>query len=307
MHASILKSPLFWASFVFFTAFLFHKFRSGSAPNQPNANPWHQLATNSPIDHGWFIKPFITPNGDTGIALDGGEIPLLDYQFPALTLGGDSLDLLHLVFLHDWNSQKSRQMLGAICSLALADTDDAIPTLNLVLLPVSSSPDSKEIDQMLLWVNSMSARIETLPDLIRLLCDPAQNPSVELIRSFLAEAEPDLLERIDATPQASDHPVHPAFAAAETQIRRNASLLALPNVPQLVAMNQILTVLPVQENLLSFLASSFSYQQTFLASPEGQIPISPSFGCRCKIASHHHESWKSAVFRHFPELLESQE
>lgn len=302
MHASFLKSPLFWASIVLLAAFLGFKLHKNSDPHLADAYRWHELAPNAPAEQGWLIKPFISPTGDSGIALDGGEIPILDYRFPILKLGEESLHPLHLVLLHDWNSEKSRQILSALRSLAPAETGSDIPPLSLVILPASTSPDSREIDQMLLQVHSMTARVETFPDLIRILCDPSAIPGMEIIREFLAEAEPDLLERIDATSKAADQPVDPVIAAAESQTSRNASLFGLRDAPQLLAMHQVLTHLPDQDELLSFLASSFSYQQAYLASPEGRIPISPTFGCRCEIPSHRHESWKSAVSKRFPQL-----
>lgn len=297
----MFKSPAFWSISVLCLALVAHHFYGDKEPELPKSKVWHQLPPSDGTGKGWLIKPFLTPREELGIALDGGEIPLFLHDFPELRFGAESERPLHLVLIVSWEAETTRRQLAAIYQLYQSDSAASLPPLVTSLLPVTSTPEHREIDHMIYKVFAMSSQLETFPSLIQSVSAKNEPPTLEAIDAFLKENKPDLLDRIRAAPHVMDDKLEIVSSAASRQALRSRALFDIDG-PQLISMNQSLNVAPNQAELSAFLSAAKNFQDAYLASPMGMSPISPGFGCRCDDPSHPHEPWKIVILERFPEL-----
>lgn len=265
-------------------------------PSQVSSNAAVTTSVSSPMSeakatmgHALF-KPYIIGGAEEslGLALDGGNLPLQSAEFPVVTFGAVSSAPLQLVLFVDWHSEGCRKALASIQQAYQSDEAAALPPLRLTLLPHVSTPESQQTHHLMIRVYSMTSDEKTFPALLRALCQEGLPPTDENITAFIEKSEPDLPLRMKGAPHIFDERIKKVFSFASTQISRNKSTLGQAAIPQLVAMQDVLTDLSSQAGLCDFIRTEASFQTAFISDPKRLTTIAPG-PCCPGLGPHSHD------------------
>ena len=246
----------------------------------------------------FFVRPFLTDFGATGVSFDGGKLPVFDHRLPR-TQFGDSIgkSRLQIAMLVDWTKPECRQTYQLIHALYAAADSKGLPGIDLFLLPVYGDAIGKSVHESVMAVHFGSNRVETFPAILAGLGSGALPAESEAIRELVVELDPDLASRWKYLEANQQDRVNRAFGHASAQVRHNKARLGEGGNPQLIAFDSVLIGQPVRESLSEFLVAAAERQHAYLTSPEGAAPLVIDRSCDCKDPNHQHDLPESPLGR----------
>jgi hypothetical protein len=237
----------------------------------------------------FFVRPFVSDFGETGISFDGGKYPIVDHRLPRIEFGKvDKIRRLQVAMLTDWTKPECRKTYHFIHDLYANGDGNNLPGMDLYLLPTYDSERGKSLHEAALSVHFGSNRSGSYPDILAGLCAGTLSPDHEAVRERVLEIDPDLGARWESLAVNMTDRFHFAFQLASNQLAHGEIRLKQGTLPQLVAFDSVLIGQPTEESLAEFLRTASARQHSYLTTPEGANPVVIDRSCNCLDPSHNH-------------------
>lgn len=237
----------------------------------------------------FFVRPFVSDFGETGISFDGGKYPIVDHRLPRIEFGKvDKIRRLQVAMLTDWTKPECRKTYDFIHNLYANGDGNNLPSMDLYLLPVYDSERGKSLHEAALSVHFGTNRSGSYPDILAGLCSGTLSPDHEAVRERVLEIDPDLGTRWESLSINMTERFHFAFQLASKQLAHGKIRLKQGTIPQLVAFDSVLIGQPTEESLADFLRAASARQHSYLTTPEGANPVVIDRSCNCLDPSHNH-------------------
>jgi hypothetical protein len=269
----ILLSPMPWAVLALIAFWAVSYFQHRKENHTDHFRVWSlESSPDQEADYA-LLRAFVSPQGMYSVALEGGRHPIFAYEVPSVTLGPASDCPLQILLLADWDAQATRSLFQQIEKLY--HTDPSLPPLKLSFLSSRTGSASGHFMEWIMAVHFVANDEKTMPAFLHLISAGEIPAEKEAIQKRLEIIEPEIVSRVDSFLQSRKEIVEKAYRIAQAQIRLNEKSLQCMETTQLVSMKQILTGSPGEDHLKAFLLHAKVQQDSFLASPTGQIPLEP--------------------------------
>lgn len=237
----------------------------------------------------FFVRPFISDFGETGISFVEGMFPIVDYRLPRVEFGETGeIRRLQIAMLTDWTKPDCRKTYQFIHDLYAGEDGGNLPGLDLYLLPIHDSEQGKSLHEAVLSVHFGSNRGGSLPEILSALADGTLHPEHQAVRERVLEIEPDLGSRWESLSVNLTEWFGSAFKLASAQMAYGKMKLKHGTAPQLIVFDSVLIGQPTGESLARFLRDASARQHLFLNTPEGEVPLVIDRSCNCLDPSHDH-------------------
>ena len=237
----------------------------------------------------FFVRPFLSDFGETGISFDGGKYPIVDHRLPRIGFGDEGSERrLQIAMLTDWTNPNCREAYHRIDDLYSKGDGKNLPSIDLYLLPIYHDEQGRLAHESVLTAFFGSNKIETFGDLLAGIGAGAVAADSQAGREHISVIDSDLADRWESLSIYLRERFSYTFSMAFKQLRHNKHRLDHADIPQLLVFDSILAGRPTRETLAGFLRNAAERQLDYFGSPEGATPLVIDRSCNCNDPTHNH-------------------
>jgi len=237
----------------------------------------------------FFVRPYVSDYGETGIAFVGGMYPIIDHSLPRIEFGqANGARRLQIAMVTDWTKPECLKSYQLLHDLYAGEDGQDLPGIELYVLPVSDGETGKSLHEAVLVAHFGSNQLDTFTDILAEVGAGKLSADAAAVRKRVSEIDPDLATRWESLSSNLTDRFSYAFKLAFTQHKYDKMRLNHDSIPQLLVFDSVLSGQPTPESLAEFLRTGASHQHSYLTSPEGALPLVLDRSCNCTDPNHDH-------------------